>query len=714
MLLSATPLNNRPDDIANQIYLFQDARKSTIDGVSNLQSFFYDKIKKYQKIKRDISHEELVEKVKEIYLPIRDLVFKELVIRRTRADIKRIDRYQKDIEEQGMIFPKENPPISIHYVFDDTLNALFVDTTITLIDHLGYYRYRAVEYINDEYQDLYDNAVLISRQLAMIMKTQLIKRLESSFHAFKISIKRLQTSYQRMITMFENDKIYIAPDLDVNKFYDEGKEEELEDRINELNEESPKNAIYVGGDFDEQFLKGLKIDKVIIDELVAKWNQINYDPKWDKFIAELEQTFLGKKNLEKKIVIFSESKDTVDYLKGKLTQYGRKDVLDVSSKNQKNRYNAIRKNFDANLKKEEQEHKYNIIVTTEVLAEGINLHRSNVILNYDIPWNATRLMQRIGRVNRLGTQADEIFVYNFYPTAESDGQISLNQKALKKLQGFHAAFGEDNKVYHEQEELIDNILGELDAHEEVNEILQQLEFLRNFKEQNFEAFKRIKQLPLKSRTGRLASIKKREAKNIFGQSIKDSCLCYIRNNKKDAFFLVNATTCQELTFSTAVRLFTAKEGEKRKEIIPTHFDWVHRALNEFYNNTNINQFNAQVDKTNLSVQERNAIQFLDALIQLSKSSKQMIFDDEFLTKIETGKMIVYKGIFRKFRLEVARLASKQKKNRDKVENVVKELEKIFSKYPIEQITRLEELRKEEAAKAPIVQKPIIVLSETFK
>lgn len=172
--------------------------------------------------------------------------------------------------------------------------------------------------------------------------------------------------------------------------------------------------------------------------------------------------------MEKKIVIFSESKETVNYLAKELESVGRNDVLAISAANHKQKFNTIRKNFDANYP-EKHENDYNIIITTEVLAEGINLHRSNVILNYDIPWNATRLMQRIGRVNRIGTKAKEILVYNFYPTAQSNDLIQLNEKALKKLQGFHSAFGEDNKIYSEQEELIESTLGNLQPKEEVDE-----------------------------------------------------------------------------------------------------------------------------------------------------------------------------------------------------------------------------------------------------
>ena len=119
---------------------------------------------------------------------------------------------------------------------------------------------------------------------------------------------------------------------------------------------------------------------------------------------------------------------------------------------------TIEANFDANCKPENRRDDYDVIVTTEVLAEGVNLHRSNVILNYDAPWNSTRLMQRIGRVNRIGSTEKFVHVFNFFPSDEGNSQIRLIEKAYAKLQSFHEMFGEDNKVFSEREELVEHDL----------------------------------------------------------------------------------------------------------------------------------------------------------------------------------------------------------------------------------------------------------------
>jgi ferritin len=156
----------------------------------------------------------------------------------------------------------------------------------------------------------YENAETVSKSLAFIMKTQLIKRLESSFYAFKKSLGNFQTATDRMIEMFENNKVFIAPDTNVNKLLDKGwSEEDIEKEIERLSEENPKNQTFKSSDFKDGFIESLKKDSKLIKELVKGWNAIKNDPKMDVFIAQLSKQFLNKKtNVEGKLVIFSESK----------------------------------------------------------------------------------------------------------------------------------------------------------------------------------------------------------------------------------------------------------------------------------------------------------------------------------------------------------------------------------------------------------------------
>lgn len=92
------------------------------------------------------------------------------------------------------------------------------------------------------------------------------------------------------------------------------------------------------------------------------------------------------------------------------------------------------------------------MITTDVLAEGINLHRANVLVNYDLPWNPTRIMLRVGRINRVGSEFGRIFVYNFFPTVQTKEHMPFEERILEKLQAFHDTLGEDIKYLSEDEE----------------------------------------------------------------------------------------------------------------------------------------------------------------------------------------------------------------------------------------------------------------------
>ena len=725
MLLSATPLNNRPEDIANQIYLFQDARSSTIEGVLNLQSFFASRIKAFKNL--DKNDEQFIEKVKEIYAPIREKILTQLVIRRTRADIKSNERWWSDMQKQDVTFPDIIGPNNFEYKFDSELNTLFHETADTISnERIGfqYFRYRAIEFLKPEYQEPYDNANLISARLAAIMRTMLIKRLESSFTALKSSLKNFSRSNANMINMFEKGKIFIAPDLDVNKYINEGREDELEEIIAELNLESPNHDTFSPNAFEDGFLQGLKADQVILEKLIARWEAIDKDPKLDKFLEKLDKELMDDRNTEKKLVIFTESTKTADYLKDELHKHGHTDALSISSRNQKGLFNTIRKNFDPKHKRPEDKH--NIIITTDVLAEGINLHRANIVINYDVPWNSTRLMQRIGRVNRLGTKADNIYIYNFYPTIESDNKISLNATAISKLQGFHSAFSEDSQIYSDLEEMEDNILGKIETDEMNERDLRQdyLEFVRKFREENPKEFRRIKKLPLKTRVCRSATtVDSKKTKQKLGETpLANGTVAYIRNKARDAFYFSNGTDEIELTFLEAVQLFeierTDKKGNKPQKMIKNHHAHVQQLIEVFERN-HIIESDETLNEEDLAVQERNALLVLGQYAKVLKKAKYK--DENLSADVKTSEKIIKTGIFKKFRNELAALRKdliKRKKSSKGYtpEESIKKLQKIFDKYPIRQIRRMDELRLEEEAEEAIkarADKPEIILSESF-
>jgi len=650
ILISATPLNNRPQDIENQLYLFQDKRNSTLENIRNLQDYFKPINEQYKKLATEKILN--IKKLKALFQKLRDDVVEPLVIRRTRTDIEKNQEYLEDMKSQGISFPKVDDPIPLFYELDGKLATLFYET-VSLItgldefgnetDGLGYYRYRAIEFlVNEEDKKIYGNVKSISGRLSAIMKTLLVKRLESSFFAFTQSINRFQRAIDNMIEMFENDRVFVAPDLDINKLLEEGLSyDQIEVKINE---KGGNNKEFKYSAFDKKFLGLLKSDKEKVDDLALRWSKVKQDPKRDAFREKLKTEFFKNKkhNPSGQLVIFSESKETAEQLSEQIRKDFKFRVLTVSAENRKNVENILRENFDANLEKEKWKNDFDIIITTEVLAEGINLHRSNLIVNYDVPWNATRLMQRIGRVNRIGSRAEQIFVYNFYPSAHVDEQIKLVNNALRKLQSFHTAFGEDNKIFSLLEEKGDGALFGNKIQKEESEILNYLNELRDFKKKYPKRFIEISKIPNKVRCGRIAdeshqlTLMETEIGEI-NYPLQNTSLTYLKSDNHPGIFCLITPDYNiiELNFLQAVKLYKAEETEKAVPRHSQHYEQTAKGLDYFKSEKN--QENIQtISRKNLSSAENKAITNINAIIRVAPTEQKRMALQRVLDLIKKG------------------------------------------------------------------------------
>lgn len=635
ILISATPLNNRPQDIENQLYLFQDRRNSTLENIRNLQEYFKPINEQYKKLAYEKKLN--IKKLKALFQKLRDDVVEPLVIRRTRTDIESNKEYLEDLEIQGIKFPKVGDPIALYYELDGKLSELFFDTVSLItnldeegnkIDGLGYYRYRAIEFLaKEEDKKMYGNVESISGRLSAIMKTLLVKRLESSFYAFTQSLSRFQKAIDNMLAMFDDNRVFIAPDLDINKLLEEGLSyDEIEAKINE---KGGNNKEYKKDAFNKKFVALLKQDKEKVDGLIERWSKVKKDPKLIEFAKQIQEEFFKpNQNISGKLIIFSESKETAEELTVKLSKITKKKVLTVSAENRKYVENTIRDNFDANLEEDKWQTDYDIIITTEVLAEGINLHRSNVIVNYDVPWNSTRLMQRIGRVNRIGSRADRIYVYNYYPSAHGDAQIHLVNNALRKLQAFHTAFGEDNKVFSILEEKGEGALFGNKIQKEESEILKYLNELRDFRKKHPKIFNEIAKIPNKARCGRKVpegrqlTLLDTESGEI-NYPLQNTSLTYLKSENHPGIFCLITPEMNiiEMNFLQAVKLFKALDSEKAIALHELHHKQTLAGLEYFKSEKN--QVNVQtVSRRNLSPAENKAISNINALVKIAQTEQK--------------------------------------------------------------------------------------------
>ena len=609
MLISATPMNNTPADIYYQILMFQDPRRCTIDGVPNLTSFFSPLVVEFRKFRKQENID--LKEFKKLAEKVRDRVIKPLTVRRTRTDIESIARYKQDVQD----FPKVDKPIKKDYELNNHLANLFEKAMHMLDKELTYARYQAIAYLKPEASNgLYDNAELISRSLAGIRKNGLVKRLESSFYAFRKSIENFRQANENMLKMWQNDKVFIAPDMDINLLIEKGlSEDEIEEKLNEKAEENPKNAVFKREDFRPEYFDMLQQDQKLLDEMWLEWEYISDDDdsKFAKFEDLLKHDLFKKeRNPEGKVVVFSESTDTVEYLARRIN---RQDVLVISSQNRSQQFKTIRENFDANCKVKKND--YNIILTTDVLAEGVNLHRSNIIINYDTPWNSTRLMQRIGRVNRIGSKAGIIYNYVFYPSRQGNKEIKLNQIALSKIQTFHTTFGEDNQIY-STEEIIDRDLDKLfkegikREQEERNLELPFYEELRALYQQNRKEYKRIERLSLRSRTGRAP-------REVDGVMLAGDSLVFLKTNFRKLFYMVNNQQTRELSVLDALNYFKAAPDERAVPRLEQHHEHVENALKAFNisKEQEIHDEEAnQNQRSNLGAQVTTAVSLLNSML----------------------------------------------------------------------------------------------------
>lgn len=698
ILISATPMNNTPADIYNEIQLFQDPRRCTIDGVANLTAFFSPLIKEFQQLRKDPDFD--VTQFKKLAEHVRDRVIKPLTVRRTRTDIESVARYNKDVNG----FPKVERPIENRYELNEHLANLFESAMETLDKKLSYARYQAIAYLKPEAANgLYDNAELISRSLAGIRKNGLVKRLESSFYAFQISLNNFRQANQNMIDMFNRDKVFIAPDLDINNLLEAGlSDEEIEEKLNAKAEENPKNSVFKAEDFDPEYIELLQQDQDILEKLYKEWEGITDedDSKFAKFNELLKhELFKTDRNPEQKLVVFSESVDTVKYLERRIN---RKDVLVISADNRSKLFKTIRENFDANYKT--KQNKYNIILTTDVLAEGVNLHRANVIVNYDTPWNSTRLMQRIGRVNRIGSSSKHIFNYVFYPSREGNREINLNQIALSKIQTFHSTFGEDNQIY-SQEEILDRDLTKLfdegmkRQKEESNQELPFYEELRTLYKTNRREYNRIEKLSLRSRTGR-------DTRQVDGVTLSGDTLVFLKTNFRKVFFLVSETA-KELSVLDALKYFKAEKEEQPVERIDQHYKHINMALQKFraiQDEEMRNQENAQDAQNTLGAQVSTAVSLLNNFLREIDDSELYMKIVQLKTLAERGVITYIPKRLQRIQKDLRRASGKARMTHDEALAEIIEMAKKYSPYFMAQESQLNE--QETNAE--------IILSESFR
>jgi superfamily II DNA/RNA helicase/HKD family nuclease len=550
ILVTATPLNNSPEDIRSQVKLFQKSRKSTIPNLPDLETFFNGLARKLEGLDRQQDYGEYVRIVKENARETREKVLKYLIVRRTRSEI--IKYFSNDLKKQGFKFPEVADPQPVFYQFNGNEDRVFTTTIDLIANKFKYSRYVPLLYLKEDIKDITQPEELAQINMRKFMKTLLVKRLESSFFAFRNSLGRFISSYRQFIAEFDRGNVYISKKY-ASKIF-EFLENDDDEAIQKLIDED-KAQRYHATDFQDDFRRDLQSDLNVLTELEWHWKTIDRDPKLLTFLDILESQKILK---EGKLIIFTESKETAEYLGRELDKtYPGKVIVYTGGSDAPVREKVIA-NFDGRAKPWKND--FRILVSTEVLSEGVNLHQSNVVINYDIPWNPTRLVQRTGRINRIDTKFHKIYTFNFFPTAQANDEIKLKEAAELKIQSFIEMLGVDARLLTEGEEIKSHdlftrltssktITGEDEAQESE---LKYLQVIRGIRDNEPDLFQKIKRLPRKARSGKA------------GGEITNSLLTYFRKGKLQKFYRSGSADVQELDFFSAANKLEAKKDAVRE------------------------------------------------------------------------------------------------------------------------------------------------------
>jgi len=598
VLLTATPFNNRPQDIFAMIKLFQIPAKSTIQTVDNLAIQFrelileYKQITKAQKEKTE-SPKVIKQRIQKLAQEIRDLIAP-LLIRRSRLDLRDIDKYHDDLQKQNIQLNMVEPPKLLEYdlghlsgLYINTLEKISSDDDDKNDGFLGA-RYKPTSYLKnletykaklkDEYGD--ENLFIQSQvNLAKFMRRLLVRRFESSKYSFRASLESMIKSSQLVLDwalQFNKVPIYKKGQLPAVESILEDGGVEADTDPNELDLDNLLATFKEKGlllidlkDLKEDFLTDLQNDIALLQSIHDEWFQqgLGYDPKVEHLKLYLSD-WLAKEP-HRKIVIFTEFSDTAHYLKESLKDRFRVFKYSSADATQANK-DKIRKNFDAGLPESLQQNDYDILIATDAISEGFNLHRAGIIFNYDIPYNPTRVIQRVGRINRINKKVfDNLYIYNYFPTATGEEETRVKQITTLKIDMIHALLGEDTQVLTDEEELESFFQRQIEqlqmAEEERSWDVDYLNLLNRLKTKQPELIQQARELPRRSRVRR--SVPKGHK----------GVLIFARKGQDYKFKLGADDQDVAVNPHTAIQLFEAEISEQPQKISES-FDPIYQRL----------------------------------------------------------------------------------------------------------------------------------------
>ena len=528
VLLSATPQNMGPRDILRQLRLFLPDTDHGMDIEPLALSDFFSDAEKWMAFlagqerlddwRRNGGRLEDMPKVptKPAGRPVKvEQVLTHIFIRRRRKDIREL--YDSaEIEGKPVAFP--DPLLdNVKYRLDKVYAKAgkFDDLQKDLRKHQGH-RYRVTDYIKPEAKDKpeYRDLFRVEDRIARLMAVLLLKRLESSIEAFRSTLGSLIRSNRNFREALTGGFVPIGTtatrmlageSFDADTALDVLQQEE--DRRIELGADRSK-LVHSTDDFKvDDWLGDLDADFEVLDGIRGRVKDIG--PEDDDKLNSLRQ-FLDRPDVKNdKVLIFSEAETTVEYLYGELSKDDETgEIARLSGSNRDRAENIVKRfspTWNLGAKERMRGGPVRVLLATDVVSEGQNLQDCARVLNYDLHWNPVRLIQRFGRVDRIGTEHDRIFLHNMWPDTEVDDELELTKRLTNRIQAFHDVIGLDNKLLSETERLNQEAMYRIYSEKELPEIddgfdelavnQRAISLLQRIQEEDDELWQTIESLP---------------------------------------------------------------------------------------------------------------------------------------------------------------------------------------------------------------------------
>jgi len=371
---------------------------------------------------------------------------------------------------------------------------------------LTYARYGLWNYVHKDKQKKqpYTDLHRAGRNLRGLIRTMLFKRFESSVHAFRETIKRLIRIHEIFLDSLDRGLVPAGEDAQTLLYEsDQMEETELFDALNEASAKYDINDFY-----SDRLKEEIEKDLGLLNRILGLVSEDRIPPEKD---AKLRTFFkwVEKNPLNNgKRLIFTQYADTAQYLFENLNPGEGREDIEVIYSGDKSKDRVVgrfapKANPEYRLRKGEVE--IQTLVATDVLAEGLNLQDCDKVINYDLHWNPVRLIQRFGRIDRIGTEYEVIWGYNFLPETELDKTLGLKEKLRNRIQEIHDTIGEDAAILDKTEQLNEvamyaiyekhgDQLTVFEEEEDILDINEAEEMLRQLRSENPGEFERIANL----------------------------------------------------------------------------------------------------------------------------------------------------------------------------------------------------------------------------